>query len=152
MSINPPKANVDFVCEYCGVRVQRYQKPSRGTPRFCSARCHCYSTKDIAQTPDHVAKRARYGEHHHHWAGDAVSEKGGRTRAIRVYDPQVCVKCGASPADRHHSDGNTANNSQENIAFLCRHCHMELDGRLALARERIRIIQPKGVEARWSRQ
>lgn len=33
--------------------------------------------------------------------------------------------------ERHHRDGDTANNEAANIAFLCRRCHMEIDGRLA---------------------
>lgn len=34
--------------------------------------------------------------------------------------------------DRHHRDDDTTNNTPHNIAFLCRACHMAVDGRLAL--------------------
>ena len=43
--------------------------------------------------------------------------------------PRPCVKCRAK-GERHHVDGNPLNNVPENIAWLCRHHHMELDGRL----------------------
>ena len=52
------------------------------------------------QTPEHVEKRKRFGPDHH------------------------------ARAERHHIDGNTANNKPGNIAFLCRRCHMREDGRL----------------------
>lgn len=60
-----------------------------------------------------------------------LSIKAGRKRALRMYpDIGPCTECGASKAERHHRDENTANNTPENIAFLCRRCHMESDGRL----------------------
>ena len=83
------------------------------------------------QTPEHVEKRKRFGPDHHAWAGGDVSEKGGRKRALRMYpDAGACTECGAARAERHHIDGNTANNKPGNIAFLCRRCHMREDGRL----------------------
>lgn len=83
------------------------------------------------QTPEHVAARMRYGKNNHGWLGDEVSAKGGRTRAIRAF-PEIgpCEMCGAARAERHHRDGNTANNAPSNIAPLCRKCHMAKDGRL----------------------
>jgi hypothetical protein len=60
-----------------------------------------------------------------------------------------CVNCGEEKTDRHHLDGNTANNDPENVITLCRRCHMLVDGRLddfiKLAKEN----QPKAVAARW---
>ncbi|SRR5258706_4577355 len=40
--------------------------------------------------------------------------------------------CNADAVDRHHIDGNTYHNERENLMFLCRKCHMEIDGRLAV--------------------
>ncbi len=101
------------------------------------------------QAPEHVEKRKRFGADHHAWKGDDVSEKGGRTRALRSFDAQPCESCGAEKTDRHHKDGNTANNAPENIVFLCRRCHMEADGRLDDVREQARRNQPAAVAARW---
>lgn len=90
-----------------------------------------------SQSPEHVQKRADAirGSKHPRWIGDAVSEKGGRSRALRMYtDIGPCEGCGASDAERHHVDGNTANNAPENIGILCRRCHMTADGRLDAVR------------------
>jgi hypothetical protein len=87
------------------------------------------------QSAEHIAKRIKRGPEHHHFTGDSVSVRGGRSRALRAYSPQSCEKCGNEKADRHHKDGNTANNTRRNIEFLCRRCHMSEDGRLAAFRE-----------------
>ncbi len=84
------------------------------------------------------------GAAHPDWIGDAVTARGGRTRALRLF-PVIgpCVVCGAPKTERHHIDGNTANNAASNIEALCRRCHMVKDGRLvaqqatALARQRV---------------
>lgn len=91
--------------------------------------------KGYKQTPEHIEKRKRSGEKSHHWTGDQVSERGGRARALRLYkNIGPCVRCGAVKAERHHKDGNTANNAVENIEALCRRCHMEIDGRMESCR------------------
>ena len=104
------------------------------------------------QTPEHIRKRIRRGEAHHSWLADAVSTRGGRTRALRLY-PRVgpCVQCGAAKAERHHADGDTGNNSPDNVVVLCRRCHMAADRRLPQCREAMRQIQPLGVAARAAR-
>lgn len=54
----------------------------------------------------------------------------------------LCEECGQAPArDRHHKDGDVFNNRRRNIQFVCRRCHMRLDGRLAtmLHRNQTRI-------------
>lgn len=88
--------------------------------------------KGYKQTPEHIEKRKRFAEQHHNWKGDRIVEKSGRSRAIRAY-PKIgaCVKCGSAKAERHHKNGNTADNSPGNIEVVCRRCHMEEDGRLA---------------------
>jgi hypothetical protein len=44
---------------------------------------------------------------------------------------EKCERCETDGAvDRHHKDGDPFNNVPENIASLCRRCHMEVDGRL----------------------
>jgi hypothetical protein len=44
---------------------------------------------------------------------------------------ELCEQCHSSKArDRHHKDGNTFNNDRANVTFLCRRCHMLIDGRM----------------------
>jgi 5-methylcytosine-specific restriction endonuclease McrA len=102
------------------------------------------------QSAEHIEKRKRWGAEHHAWKGDDVSPKGGRKRAKRLY-PTVgaCQSCGGPDAERHHIDEDTANNAPDNIAILCRRCHMQQDGRLDAAREAARRNQPVAVAARW---
>lgn len=102
------------------------------------------------QSPEHVAKRTKWGPDHHAWAGGDISEKGGRSRAERRYrDIGLCWGCGSNRAERHHIDENTANNAPSNIAVLCRRCHMERDGRLDEFIELAKRNQPRAVAARW---
>lgn len=63
--------------------------------------------------------------------------ESGRYEARQLYQEiGVCEQCHEQQAlDRHHKDGDTHNNSRGNISFLCRHCHMEEDGRLLKLRE-----------------
>jgi hypothetical protein len=125
-------------CAQCGAPILR-----AGTAkRFCGNDCYHLSRKGVALRPEVVAARnVRSGADHPDWLGDAVSERGGRTRAERLF-PSIgpCVHCGVARAERHHIDGNTANNDATNIEALCRRCHMLKDGRLAVqiagARER----------------
>lgn len=68
------------------------------------------------------------------WAGEKVSEQGGRQRARRLYPgPLECQVGGCSNkrVERHHKDGNTRNNDPSNIAFLCNKHHKEADGRMS---------------------
>jgi len=76
------------------------------------------------------------------------SEKAGRKRALKLF-PYIgpCEVCAHPMAERHHKDGNTANNARGNIAALCRRCHMEADGRIEAAREMMRQIRVIGIVA-----
>ena len=87
------------------------------------------------QAPEHVEKRKRRADASHHWVGDQVSKKGGRTRALRTFrDIGPCEECGAAKTERHHKDENPANNEPSNIAILCRRCHMAAHRALKAAR------------------
>ena len=71
----------------------------------------------------------------------------GNQRAQRRYLLQPCEVCGATKnVERHHIDDDTTNNEPENIQFLCRKHHMEVDGRTAAFKEREheRIRDSKG--------
>ena len=71
------------------------------------------------------------GEQHPEWKGDAAQANTKRNRAQRRYPLGPCEDCGKQGIDRHHKDEDTGNNVPENIAILCRRCHMQRDGRLA---------------------
>ena len=57
-----------------------------------------------------------------------------RQRCQRLYpflgmcEGALCTK---DAVDRHHKDGDTANNDRSNIAFLCRSCHVRAHGYVA---------------------
>ena len=108
--------------------------------------------KGYKQSSEHIAARTKWGPDHHAWKGDAIIPKSGRSRAIRKY-PTIgaCQLCAAKRAERHHIDGNTANNDPSNIAIVCRKCHMLADGRLKEFIELIKRIQPRAIAARWNK-
>lgn len=58
----------------------------------------------------------------------------------------ACERCGADKTERHHKDGNTLNNVSSNIAVLCRRCHMDADGRLSEATEKMKTLRVIGVQ------
>ena len=70
---------------------------------------------------------------------DSSHPRTGRQRARYWYPlPDHCERCHEKkPVERHHRDANPLNNSADNIAFLCRRCHMEVDGRIP--RERWKV-------------
>jgi hypothetical protein len=142
------KPNYTFACQECGATVSKYVRPSHKRPRFCAKSC---STKFSMRSQSRRDANSLTGARHHRWTGDAVSEKGGRKRALKLYRPMPCQACGAERSERHHIDGNTANNEHGNVAMLCRRCHMRSDGRLELVREQMRAIQPLGAKARWQK-
>lgn len=78
------------------------------------------------------------------WKGDLASPMTKRCRAQRRYPLTSCEKCGNPATDRHHIDGDPGNNVPSNIARLCRRCHMEIDGRLAifLSHSKMRPTKP----------
>ena len=116
------------VCKTCGVEF--YTKPSqirlRNGGQHCSRACK-YANPDVFHR----------GTAHHGWRGDEIAMQSGHQRARRLYDLDVCERCGEPAVDRHHVDGDTTNNALANVERLCRRCHMETDGRL----ERLRIAQ-----------
>lgn len=85
------------------------------------------------------------GENNSNWKGDKACRAAGHARAIvRFQSSLTCEECGINGrTERHHKDDNTLNNSRENIQFVCRKCHMLLDGRL----NKMEAIGRKGREA-----
>src|SRR3990167_11012162 len=81
--------------------------------------------RGFKQGESHVAKRKRWGAAHHASKGDAVADpREGRKRAERRFVAPACSSCGGAKAERHPRDLNPLNNSPDNIAILCRKCHM----------------------------
>lgn len=66
-------------------------------------------------------------EKNHHWNYNPT-QLTGRSRAVRWFKAKPCAVCDKK-AEIHHKDGDTTNNSPNNIEFLCRKHHMERDGR-----------------------
>jgi hypothetical protein len=100
-----------------------------GTPyvwKICPA---CGEHKRIIARCTYCSRRCagsvRRGPMNATWKGDLVKHRAARNRAHARYPlPATCSQCGADgPIDRHHVDGNTRNNEQVNIAFLCKPCH-----------------------------
>ena len=88
------------------------------------------------QSPEHIEKRKRCGQESAHWAGDVVHPILGRKRALRLYrEIGPCIVCGAEKSERHHRDENPSNNAPDNIAVLCRKCHMQEHARLRKQKE-----------------
>ena len=81
-------------------------------------------------------ERDTKGDKNPRWMGDNISAKSGRLRARKIYPKQDCELCGSTKTERHHKDGDTLNNHHSNIQFLCRRCHMKVDGRLEVVRKR----------------
>ena len=75
------------------------------------------------------------GDAHYAWKGDDATPASKRQRARYLFALGTCDRCGKPGVDRHHIDGDTGNNAPENIMVVCRHCHMEIDGRLQQAVE-----------------
>ena len=101
---------------------------------YCSCKC-MYASRKGRPLPQFDGKRNRHrakGESRAGWKGDGATANTKRHRARR-YHPirEFCDRCLVAKAkDRHHIDGDPGNNDPSNIACLCRHCHMVVDGRL----------------------
>lgn len=75
---------------------------------------------------------ARKGDHNPKWNKfTSESRDAGRKRAGHRFPLGLCERCGQPAIDRHHKNNDRLDNSPENIAILCRRCHMQIDGRLA---------------------
>jgi hypothetical protein len=77
-------------------------------------------------------------------------DAAGRKRAQRAYPQRPCQECGTTEKriDRHHVNGDTLDNSPENVALLCSTCHTKrhwAEGsqsqRVAAQRERVSRIR-----------
>lgn len=122
------------VCKTCGRAF--YAKPSqirlRNGGQHCSRACFLRDHNARLRGPDHPQ-----------WKGEDALETTARGRAQRLFNLGPCEECGQPGVDRHHKDGDPHHNVPENIAILCRRCHMLADGRL----DRLRTAQNRKVTA-----
>lgn len=128
---NSAPDGLEYRCRPC-IKEQRREKA--GPCEMCGGPKSSYERKICAQ----CIPASQAGEQNSNWKGDAVSRAIGHDRARRMFTlPDQCEGegCEAPPYDRHHIDGDTLNNTPENIAFLCRSCHMQADGRLRVLQE-----------------
>lgn len=126
--------------------------------RYSRCRCACGTERLVAtrtlktgaSTSCGCRKKllAKKGPDSPSWKGDDICRNQGHTRAQKAYPSLgICESCGERPAvDRHHKDDNTANNARSNVLFVCRPCHMEIDGRAAKLAELARANAAKNIK------
>lgn len=134
-------------CGYCGKEIKVIPAKSRPI-NYCSRQCsslyrrgkpfHTEEAKErirkaitgTKNPANSLAMTGKFEELAHRWSGDAIKGQTGRHRAQRRFSVRPCEICGADPnktrIHRHHVDGNTANNLESNIRFLCTKHHFEI--------------------------
>lgn len=124
-----------IVCPTCDSTFEVTSIEIKRNRRFCSDACRLASD-DWHRNIDRAAVGAKFrvtrrGSGNPMWKGDAAKEAHKRKRMENERRSGPCERCREKPGcDRHHIDGDTGNNHQSNIRFLCRRCHMIEDGRL----------------------
>lgn len=98
------------------------------------------------------AREQKLGEKNPRWLGEEASENAGRLRCQKLYEltNRVCAVCGVTKnLHRHHKDGNTHNNCEDNIEILCAACHSRehhLGKRLTVVYRKVVSIEADGEE------
>ena len=98
--------------------------PFRGIPYWAMS----IEIKEKTQRKISEGKRR---ENNPNWKGNQVKPRTARGRAERNIPLKPCRLCGSLKSERHHIDDNPYNNEEVNVDFLCRRCHMSVDGRLS---------------------
>jgi hypothetical protein len=120
------------------------QAPSRvysgSTERRWNCRCQCGIERAVFERNLRNGRSPRCVRCGHAplFKGDEATIGVKRRRALRRYALGPCERCGKPGVDHHHKDDDVGNNARDNIAILCRRCHMEVDGRLAAFYEKAR--------------
>jgi len=128
-------------CKNCDDEIVGFPRKGR-----CN-RCSGYFYRTGRERPSNP-KGGVSGPAHWKWKGDRARTTTKRSRARRKFvNLGTCEECGEKPAtERHHKDEDTGNNARENLVFVCRLCHMKIDGRLEKlheARRKVPIKPPK---------
>lgn len=109
------KPTPERFCTYCGKKLERKRLPNGdleylihfNARKFCDR--HCMAL-DFDRRP--VRKNPQWMTAHHH--------------ARKLCPPSSCVTCGKTGrTDVHHKDFDWKNNSVDNLARLCRSCHLK---------------------------
>jgi len=80
----------------------------------------------ISQKATGRPRPERRMEGHPMWKGGDASRNQGHIRAQSLYPELLpCDECGLPNTERHHIDGDTLNNTTENVVFLCRPHHRQ---------------------------
>lgn len=126
---------ISRICETCkesfDLEIGEAKRTGWRYRRFCSLRC----SKMEANNPQ--------------WKGNDAGAVSGRTRAQHKYlNIGPCQRCGSTKSvERHHINGDTLNNQPDNVEFVCRRCHMKVDGRLDKLIATGKVVRRKGREA-----
>lgn len=60
-----------------------------------------------------------------------VIKKCPKCKTTNIWGDEVCYICGKKNLDHevHHIDGNTKNNSTDNLLLVCKNCHKKIHGK-----------------------
>jgi len=114
-------AGVSDVCLGKWIRKFGLQKPKSQYPN----RQGNTTYKSLSFKTKEKIRKAKLGENNWRWKGNNASQRAGNLRAKRRFKAEKCEACGITTGriERHHIDGNTLNNSVDNIKILCDACH-----------------------------
>lgn len=110
--LHPTSTLRDYNCDHCGETFKRSPyRAGRQDHQFCNVECY------------------------RGWLTGRPTRKGTGRRGERSYPaefkaarrtmlPAPCVVCDKPALDLHHRDGNIEHNEPENLAPVCRKCHM----------------------------
>jgi len=89
---------------------------------------------DVKERARIKISQARVEDNNPNWKGENVAISTviwrARTEVRQSFQLKPCQLCGNPKSERHHRDGDIFNNTEQNIGFFCRRCHMIIDGRL----------------------
>jgi hypothetical protein len=109
---NNEKRGIEKYCEVCNKKLITYQK------KYCSYKCQGEGKTKIIFTKIDNGNATLYHVNYRNYLIDKYGEK--------------CMKCGWSethpitgkvPVQMNHKDGNSENNSLDNLELLCPNCH-----------------------------
>lgn len=141
-------AGVSDVCLGVWIRKFGLQKPCSDRPNKRPGRG--VKGMHTEEGKRQISNRMK-GEKNHRWKGSKASVNAGRLRAQKTFNtPDECETCGsANRLVRHHIDGDTHNNIEENIVFLCECCHHQWhvgQAVMSVFKDEVISISPSGVE------
>lgn len=113
------------------VRDTIYQKSSEARHGKYAGTPYWLMSPEVKARACKKISEGRFGENNPNWKGEKVKRISANARARRNYvSPHPCELCGSAKVEHHHKDNNPWNNAPYNIQWLCRRCHMIVDGRM----------------------